>query len=279
MNYYLREEEKVVLRALEARRGGPKVLILEGPPGTGKTALSQYLAERWKAKYFYYLCHHWTSDEELFVGVNVGRVAAGVERPQDAYEYGVLSKAALATQEGRAVLCLDELDKAPQRAESLLLDFLQHGRVVLPDGQIIQAVLGNITVVITTNGIRPLMEATLRRGFRVQMQFLPPHVEADVIRKRTGAPMGPIRTIVRMINTIRERGATKPSLQEAINLATDLQVAESAQDVEILIKGWLCKEPEDWQALVGACPNPGATLWGEWRRVRIDVQETSKQIY
>jgi len=263
--YYLRPAEALALRAIQ-KRTGLKVLILEGPPGTGKTFFAEWLAIQQQANYLYYLCHHWTGDEELFISVHVGRVAAGVNDPQDAYEFGILTKAALASQATPVVVCLDELDKAPQRAEALLLDFLQNGRIYLPDGQKIQGVLENLIVVITTNGIRPLMEATMRRGFRIKMDFLPPNIEADIIRKQTGAPMGAIRCVVRMMQIIRSSGVTSPSLQEGRQLVEDLSVAESAADTQFLIKGWLCKEPEDWDALKGQIGNPGAVLWGEWTR-------------
>jgi hypothetical protein len=98
------------------------------------------------------------------------------------------------------------------------------------------------------------------------MDFLPPNIEADIIRKATGAPMGAIRCVVRMMGIIRTKGVTSPSLQEGRQLVEDLSVAESAADTEILIKGWLCKEPEDWNALKEEMSNPGAVLWGEWKR-------------
>lgn len=266
MSYYLRPPEALALRALKIR-GGLKALVLEGPPGTGKTSFAEHLAKEQGASFLFYLCHHWTGDEEMFIGVHVGRVAAGVEKAEDAYEYGILSKAAFLSADVPVVVCLDELDKAPQRAEALLLDFLQHGRVYLPDGRKIQGNLENLTVVITTNGSRPLLEATLRRAFRLKMGFLPPNVEADLIRKSTGAPMGAVRVIVRMLNAIRKHGATAPSLQEGRCLAADLRACECAADARILIEGWLCKEPEDWAALRGQMgSHPESILWGEWTR-------------
>lgn len=264
--YHLRPAEAIALRAI-AQRKGLSTLILEGAPGTGKTYFAECLAKEQGAEYLYYLCHHWTGDEEMFAGVHVGRVAAGVEKPEDAYEYGVLAKAAIASLKGKVVICLDELDKAPQRAESLLLDFLQHGRVYLPDGSKLQGNLENMVVIITTNAVRPLMEATLRRGFRIKMEFLPPNIEADIIRKATGAKMGAIRVVVRMMNIIRANGATAPSLQEGKNLIADLAIAQSAEEVKILIHGWLVKEPEDWEALTAEMgQNPQSILWGEFKR-------------
>jgi len=263
--YQLRRAEELALLALEKNKQ-LKVVILEGAPGTGKTAFSQYLAEKWQAQYLYYLCHHWTSDEELFISINVGKVVSGIQHEEEAYQLGVLAQCAHLSQDKQVVLCLDELDKAPIRAESLLLDFLQHGRVILPNAKKIQGTLENITVVITTNGVRPLQEAILRRGFRLKMEFLAPNVESDIIRKETGAKMPAIRLVVRMMGIIRSKGSTTPSLQEGKNLIQDMEVASSASDVELLIKGWLVKEPEDWTVLCNEIPSPHKVLWGEWQR-------------
>jgi len=267
-NYYLRLQEGLALRALDANRneGAVRALVLEGKSGTGKTSLGRYYASVSGGTVEYYLCHHWTSDEDLFIGVDVGRVAAGVSRPEDAYRPGVLLRAVQASHEGLVVVIIDELDKAPERAETLLLDFLQTGEVHGPRGEVWRADLRNLVVFITTNGLRPLLEATLRRCFRVRMEYLPPNVEADILRKATGAPTGVIRLVVRMGNTIRTAGETAVSLQEMQRLLEDLPVAQSAAEVEVLLRGWLVKEEGDWRALCTEFKNPAAALWGEWRK-------------
>lgn len=271
--YHLRKSEAVALRRLSTKSKTLRIAILEGPPGVGKTYFTECLARHIGAEYMYVQCHNWTSDEDLFVSVHVGRIAAGVDKPEDAYEMGVLAKAAQASQQGQVVVCIDELDKAPMRAEALLLDFLQHGRVFGPARELYQGDLRQLVVIITTNGIRPLMEATMRRGFRVQMGFLPPNVEAEYLRKAAGLPQAVNRVIVRMANVIREKGETKPSLQEMTRLAEDLRdgSAQSAADVECLLHGWLVKEPRDWNALVEVLKaetnrTPQDVLWSEYTR-------------
>jgi MoxR-like ATPase len=265
--YIARPQELLALRAMTARRNGANVLILEGAPGTGKTFLGEAFAQAMDAEAIYYLCHHWTSEEEMFIGVDVGAVAAGVEKAADAYRPGFLLRAVQASQQGPVVVVIDEIDKAPERAEALLLDFLQSGRVHGPNGEVWQGDLANMFVFITTNGLRPLMEPTLRRGFRLTMEFLPAHVEADVLRKATGAPTGAIRAVVRMANVIRTQGTTSVSLQEMRHLLEDMTVATSARDVEILLSGWLVKEPADREALDAEFGGKAAAvLWGEWKR-------------
>jgi len=273
--YHLRRNEEIALRATLARRNGVRVLILEGAPGTGKTALGRALARAWGAEEVYLLCHHWVSDEELFLGVDVGRVAAGVDRPEDAYRPGALLRAVEASQRGPVVLVVDELDKAPLRAEALLLEFLQSGTVHGPRGERWAARSEHLVVFLTTNGVRPLMEPTLRRGLRVHMEFLPPEVEAQILRRLTGARPGVCAAAVRALNAIRAGGATSPSLQEAQHLLEDLRVCQTAADLEPLVRGWLVKEDDDAAALDAAFSRGraeagvealAAILWGEARR-------------
>jgi len=263
MSYYLRSAESLALQMLDL--GGLSTFILEGAPGTGKTAFSAYAAEKMCAIYIYYQCHSWTTDEELLRGLNIPKIVVGTKDEGEVTSPGVLWQVLEFSKQGKVVLCLDELDKAPEKSEVLLLDFLQNFRIKTHDGQEIFGRKENIITFITSNNIRPLMEATYRRGFRVQMEFLPPNVEADIIRKKTGAKKGVIRFIVRMMNVIRQNGSTSPSLQEGINLALSLKAAAGVSDVTLLINGWLVKEEEDLIALkeLGSCPN---ILWGEVNR-------------
>lgn len=272
MQYYLRRQEGIALRwLLSEEREGIEVVILEGPPGTGKTFFSEYCAQELGAQYIYYQCHHWTSDEDLYQGIHIGRVVTkqGVETASDVYQEGVLTRAAIDSRQGPVVLCLDEIDKAPERSEALLLDFLQNGRTIMMDGSIVQGVRDNLVVIMTTNGVRPLMEATNRRGFRITMEFLPAKVEADAIRKKMrGGPRGPIHMVVKMGNIIREKGATSPSMQEMYSLLKKVGCCQNAEDLEVCIKGTLCKEEEDWEVLNKEMKNPQNQLWGEYQRCK-----------
>lgn len=265
--YYLRRPEELALKAIERNPKALHSLLLEGPPGTGKTFFAQCLAKHQDAKFIFRQCDHWMGDEDLFIGVHVGRVAAGVDSPEDAYEYGILAKAAMASKDSKVVICLDELDKAPQRVDVLLFEFLQSGRVTLPDGQQIAGRLENMIIILTSNGVRPLSEALLRRCRRIKMGFLPSNVEADIVRKQTGAVMGAIRVAINMANLIRTKGETAPSLPELISLIDSLHDCESAADVCLQVEAWLIKSDEDWWALRNEMgSNPESILWGEWVR-------------
>jgi MoxR-like ATPase len=270
--YKPRREDLVVLKALMSQDKGMRALILFGPPGVGKTALAHAVASALSAEEIYFLAHHWVSEEDLFVKLDPARVAGlagGVySEIEESYRSGVLLRAALSSQERMTVLVLDEWDKAPERCDALLLEFLQEGKVYGPFGECWEAFPENLLVFITSNEMRDLSEPLLRRSLRYRMGFLPPEVEADLIRKGSGVPVKVARLIVSYMNLIRKSGLTAPSLQEGMRLAQTLKIAESAQDVKLLIEGWLCKTPEDWEALEKEVPQPHAVLWGEWKKIK-----------
>lgn len=257
--YLARQEEALAVAGALSRNGGMRTLLLEGPPGCGKTALAEALAKGLGSSYFYSLLHSWSSPEDLFRGVDVTEAvrgnADGVEEP------GVLAMAARASQEGQVVLCLDELDKANSRVEALLLDFLQSGRVPQASGQLLQARCGNILVFITSNGTRSLHEALLRRCRRVKMSPLPEETERSLVA-RQGIARGVARLLVRAANAVRKLGLSTPSLQEIVSCGHDLSVCESLADVQVTLVAWLCKEAEEQATATSLA----SQIWGEVHR-------------
>ena len=268
-HYATRPGDLVCARALIAaqERGTMAVALLTGAPGVGKTAFAEALAESLGGRLIYYLAHHWTSDEDLFVRLDPARVAGiagGIHNNmRDAYRPGALLRAAIASRRAQTVLCLDEWDKAPARADALLLDFLQSGCVRGPYGETWRANARQLMVIVTSNGMRELSEPLLRRCYRYEMTFLPQNIEADVIRKRTGVKPGVCRAVVALLNEIRQAGESSPSLAEAIALAHDIRdVVRGKSELQACIHARLVKASKEIEVVNRYVP----VIWGEMKR-------------
>lgn len=265
--YTARRGETLAARWLAKNDGrGVRAVSLVGAPGTGKTFFAECFARGRAAEHYFVPCHPWLTAEEMNQGVDIGRVAVGVDHADDAYLDGQVLRAVKATKQHDVVLVLDEVEKAGSRFYPLILDFLQHGRVPDARHHMHQANLKRLFVVLTANEEAEIPEAVKRRCYRVVMEFLPEQIETDLLRKTTGAPGGACRVVVRMANAVRAKGTSKPSLQELRELLKARDLAKEPDDVESLLDAFLIKDPKDRQAMEAAIKSPGKVLYAELQR-------------
>lgn len=242
-----RRELLAVAGTLAAQGKGARAMLLEGPPGAGKSFLAESLAELLEATFIPYQCHSWTDADEMFVGVNV--VAAVAGDSEGTRQDGVLALAAKASQEGFVVLLVDEIDKAPQRAEDLFLDWLQSGRVPVAPGVHLQTVLDNVLVCFTSNGQRELGIAFPRRVRRVFMESLPLNQQLEWLQARTHHPQGVVKVAWKLAREIAaEEGNSDLSLQEGHRLLGELDFCESHSDVVEVVASWAARTPSGFNA-------------------------------
>lgn len=265
--YHARRGEALAARWLARVTNLLRAVLLVGDPGTGKTFFAECFAKGRKARHHFVPCHPWLTAEEMQQGVDIGKVAVGVNNADDAYLDGQLLRAVRESQQHEVVLVLDEVEKAGSRFYPLILDFLQHGRVPDARHRMHQGNLRNMFVVLTANEESDIPDAVKRRCFRVTMEFLPEHVEIDVLRKATGAPGGACRLVVRMANIIRTKGESRPSLQELRELLQARDLVASSEDTDALIDAFLIKDKKDREAVTKAIRTPAAALYGEFKRV------------
>lgn len=265
--YHSRPGEALAARFLARVSDLLRAVLMVGDPGTGKTYFAECFARGRGARQVFVSCHSWLTAEEMQQGIDIGKVAVGVNNADDAYLDGQLLKAVRESQKHEVVLVLDEVEKAGGRFWPLILDFLQHGRV--PDARhtMHQGNCRNMFVILTANDGSEIPEAAQRRCFRVKMDFLPPNVEQDVLRKSTGAPVGAVRLIVALANAVRKRGESKPSLQELRELLRARELALSSNDANLLLDAFLVKTERDRQVIDREVGGVGSVLYGELQRV------------
>jgi MoxR-like ATPase len=267
--YNFRREEEVALRGLLAQHGGTRAMLLEGPPGAGKTFLPEVLARALGAELVFDQFHAWTDSDQLFVGVDV---AAAVEGDASAVRQdGVLARAArlseTATPDQPVIVILDEVDKAPERTEYLLLDWLQSGRVPVAPGQQLQTRMENVLVFLTSNAVRQLGDALLRRVRRVRMQPLPAATVEAIVTAKTDAPAGVVKIARKAGQEVAQAESTFLSPQELVRMVDEiLSIAESIEDIKSILSGWAAKTSSGVE--VAQKSRFAAALWSEVKKAQ-----------
>lgn len=225
---------------------GTKSLLVEGLPGVGKTFLSQSFASAFNFDYKYYLCHSWSDDQELLKGVDVAEAVAGnadkVSLP------GILSIASKASQKGKIVVCLDEIDKTEDRTQNLLLDWLQTGRAQWTPGKHIQGNAQNLIVFITSNATKPISSALLRRLRRLRMSSLSEDIQVKLISDFTKYKEEHVKAIIQTAHKIAELDKREVSLQELANMTKEvIENTECVHDTNEIISSWVLRSDREME--------------------------------
>jgi MoxR-like ATPase len=267
---YLPDRGLTVAVYLALARGRP--LLLEGEPGVGKTEVGRALARMLGAELIRLQCYEgidstqalyeWDYSRQLLYtrALQDGQLGPR-ERVSELYGPDFLLERPLlrAIRAGRrAVLLIDELDRADDEFEALLLEVLSDYAVTVPE-------LGTITateppaIVITSNRTRELHDALKRRCFYHWIDFPELEREVEIIRLRApGVSERLARSVAVTVAQLRELDLVKqPGVAEAIDWAAGLATlgvavidAESGRET----LGWVVKTRDDVRRAEEALP-------------------------
>ena len=229
-----------------------KPVLIEGPPGVGKTELAKTTAQMLSLPLIRLQCYEgldeskalyeWKYGKQLLytqvLKQTVDEVLQGArgfaESVQRLHEFGDIFFSeefleprpllkALREKHG-CVLLIDEVDKADQEFESLLLEVLSDFQVSIPEIGTVKALHAPPLVFLTSNNTREISDALKRRCLHLYIPFPDVLLEQRIVQARV-PEVGPElrRQLVAFVHELRARDLKKsPSISETIDWARTL---------------------------------------------------------
>ena len=238
-------------------------LLLEGEAGVGKTEVGKTLARLLGGELIRLQCYEGIDSAQALYEWDYAKqllytraLQAGEVREQVSELYGpefLVERPLLrALRAGpRAVLLIDEIDRADDEFEAFLLEVLSDFSVTVPELGTIAAAEPPV-VVMTSNRTRELHDALKRRCLYHWIEF--PSLEREVAIVRTRAPEvseALARSVAEAVAQLRSLDLIKPpGVAEAIDWARALALlgADGANgDAARESLGWVLKNHEDLQ--------------------------------
>lgn len=178
---------KQIALICSVRRDMVRSLLLEGPPGCGKSFLGKMLARVAGAEFMTLQCYTGMDTRTLIESRNevaIARASAGVRiRKSDVIELGVLGQAFLRSQSQPVLLLIDEIDKVDSHIDTFFLGPIQDGRIWLQSGPPVDCNLDNLFIIFTKNFERELNDALMRRVVPLTMTYLDSTLERKILSR------------------------------------------------------------------------------------------------
>lgn len=212
-----------------------KPLLIEGEAGVGKTEIAKCLAQACGHSLIRLQCYEgldaqhalydWDYQRQL-LSIQMQGKGQNSDIKSSLYSEEYLLKRPLLTaiaNPSPVVLLIDEIDRADQEFEALLLEVLSDFQISIPELGTFSA-RSNPQVVLTSNGIRELSDALRRRCLYHYIDYPDPDKEREIIQARLPNIDEQLAAqVVEFVQKLRTMGMRKtPGVAESLDWAKAL---------------------------------------------------------
>ncbi|NRB49164.1 MAG: MoxR family ATPase [Saprospiraceae bacterium] len=241
-----------------------KPLLLEGPPGVGKTEVANVLAQALDTQLIRLQCYEgldvnaavyeWNYQKQL-LSIKLQEGSQKSEAEKESHIFGEdfllqrpLLRAITATEKS-PVLLIDEIDRADEEFEAFLLELLSAFQISIPEMGTIKATHKPL-VILTSNRTRELSDALKRRCLYHWVSYPDLPRELRIVQKHLPQLDKQLsENLVRIVQVLRERKLNKvPGIAETldwVNALVALQATNPNADDLARSLGCLLKSADD----------------------------------
>lgn len=211
-----------------------KPVLIEGPPGTGKTKLAKVISNSFEKDFFRIQCYEGITFEQIVGEWNYQKqllsleIAKSNKTEEDVFKEDFFIKRPLLSSfmnQKSSVILIDEIDKADEEVESFLLQALGEKQITVNDLGTFE-LNNDLLVIMTSNSQRQLLDETKDRCLYLYIDYPDFEREMKIINSHIpNASEKLAKNVVKAIQEMRTLNLSKkPSIRATIDWIKSLLV-------------------------------------------------------
>ena len=205
-----------------------KPMLIEGPPGVGKTELAKVIAKAFDRDFFRIQCYEGITFEQIVGEWNYQKQLLHLEAAKndtsnvdEIFDDDFFIRRSLLNaflNEKDSVLLIDEIDKADEEVESFLLQALGEQEITINDLGTFQ-LQNDLIVILTSNSQRSLLDETKDRCLFLYIPYPTVEREIEIVKsKLPDVEDETVSHVVRIVHRIRDLNLMKkPSVRGTVD--------------------------------------------------------------